>query len=179
MDGCPNDPAKTAPGVCGCAVPDTDTDSDGVVDCLDGCPDDPDKTDPGDCACGNSEDDEDGDSVTDCVDNCPSIPNSGQDDEDGNGVGDRCDGVLFIRGDANRDGSVSISDSIQILKHLFRSGQLSCVVAGDANDDDQVDISDTVRLLIVLFWDTDLVIPPPFPIPGLDDRTPGPLECDV
>jgi hypothetical protein len=31
-DGCPNDPAKTAPGACGCGVPDTDSDGDGVAD---------------------------------------------------------------------------------------------------------------------------------------------------
>ena len=73
---------------------------------------------------------------------------------------------------------MSISDPIQILNYLFRSGQLSCVVAGDANDDDQVDVSDAIRLLIALFRDTDLVIPPPFPIPGLDDLTPGSLRCD-
>ncbi|MFQ5424860.1 MAG: thrombospondin type 3 repeat-containing protein [Phycisphaerae bacterium] len=37
-DGCPNDPNKIAPGVCGCGTPDTDTDSDGVADCNDNCP---------------------------------------------------------------------------------------------------------------------------------------------
>ena len=46
-DGCPADPAKTDPGICGCGVADTDTDSDGTPDCLDGCPTDPAKIDPG------------------------------------------------------------------------------------------------------------------------------------
>ncbi|MDY6844826.1 MAG: CsgG/HfaB family protein, partial [Thermodesulfobacteriota bacterium] len=46
-DNCPSDPAKTDPGICGCGVADTDTDSDGVPDCNDGCPLDPAKTDPG------------------------------------------------------------------------------------------------------------------------------------
>ncbi len=36
-DGCPNDPLKVAPGICGCGVADTDTDLDGVADCLDNC----------------------------------------------------------------------------------------------------------------------------------------------
>lgn len=38
-DLCPDDP-KVAPGVCGCAVPDVDSDGDGVLDCNDECPDD-------------------------------------------------------------------------------------------------------------------------------------------
>ncbi|MBL9120312.1 MAG: hypothetical protein JNL80_10415 [Phycisphaerae bacterium] len=32
-DGCPTDPLKTAPGACGCGVPDTDSDGDGTPDC--------------------------------------------------------------------------------------------------------------------------------------------------
>ncbi len=33
-DGCPTDPAKIDPGVCGCGVADTDSDGDGILDCL-------------------------------------------------------------------------------------------------------------------------------------------------
>jgi hypothetical protein len=40
-DGCPNDPEKIAPGVCGCGVSDTDSDNDGTPDCNDDCPNDP------------------------------------------------------------------------------------------------------------------------------------------
>ena len=36
-DGCPTDPAKTAPGACGCGTPDTDSDGDTIADCLDNC----------------------------------------------------------------------------------------------------------------------------------------------
>ena len=38
-DGCPNDPAKTDPGVCGCGNIDTDVDNDGVCDDNDLCTD--------------------------------------------------------------------------------------------------------------------------------------------
>lgn len=51
-DNCPADPNKTEPGVCGCGVPDDDTDGDGVPDCLDLCPADGTKVAPGRCGCG-------------------------------------------------------------------------------------------------------------------------------
>jgi hypothetical protein len=50
-DSCPADPAKSSPGVCGCGVPDKDTDGDGVKDCLDECPKDPLRVTPGTCGC--------------------------------------------------------------------------------------------------------------------------------
>jgi hypothetical protein len=37
-DCCPEDPSKTAPGACGCGVPDTDSDADGLADCIDPAP---------------------------------------------------------------------------------------------------------------------------------------------
>ena len=38
LDGCPDDPDKIEPGVCGCGLPDAgDADSDGVLDCVDLC----------------------------------------------------------------------------------------------------------------------------------------------
>jgi hypothetical protein len=81
-DLCPNDPAKFAPGICGCGAADSDSDGDSVVDCLDGCPNDSQKTTPGECGCGVSEADFDGDDVPDCVD----------DDDDDDGVLDEDDG---------------------------------------------------------------------------------------
>ncbi|HMJ52941.1 MAG TPA: LamG-like jellyroll fold domain-containing protein [Polyangiaceae bacterium] len=51
VDKCPNDPAKTDPGACGCGVADTDTDVDGAADCIDGCPTDPKKKQVGLCGC--------------------------------------------------------------------------------------------------------------------------------
>jgi hypothetical protein len=38
--GCADDPNKDQPGQCGCGVPDTDTDGDGIADCVDNCPND-------------------------------------------------------------------------------------------------------------------------------------------
>ncbi|MFQ5428890.1 MAG: endonuclease/exonuclease/phosphatase family protein [Phycisphaerae bacterium] len=74
-DGCPNDPNKIAPGICGCGTPDTDTDGDGTPDCNDGCPNDPNKLAPGICGCGTPDTDTDGDGTPDCLDLCPTDPN--------------------------------------------------------------------------------------------------------
>jgi hypothetical protein len=96
-DNCPDDPNKTAPGVCGCGTPDVDTDGDGVMDCNDACPDDAQKTEPGDCGCGTPDVDTDGDAVMDCVDNCPDVANADQADTDGDGTGDACQGEVAPR----------------------------------------------------------------------------------
>ncbi len=68
---CANDPNKQSPGICGCGVPDTDSDGDGVANCVDQCPLDRTKVTPGTCGCGSSDADSDGDHVADCSDQCP------------------------------------------------------------------------------------------------------------
>ena len=70
-DDCPQDPAKTAPGVCGCGVSDLDSDADGMRDCQEECDQDPNKTAPGQCGCGLPDVDGDGDGTLDCRDECP------------------------------------------------------------------------------------------------------------
>jgi nitrous oxidase accessory protein NosD len=95
--GCPN------PSVCGCGIPETDGDGDGVPDCVDNCPaqmnpgqEDADEDGVGD-ACDNcagpnpSQADTDGDGVPDGCDNCPLEPNLDQADFDNDGIGDACD----------------------------------------------------------------------------------------
>ena len=50
-DLCSLDPAKTAPGQCGCGVADTDTDGDGTADCAEACSRDARNVRPGQCGC--------------------------------------------------------------------------------------------------------------------------------
>jgi PKD repeat protein len=67
-DLCPDDPAKTEPGICGCGVPDTDADGDGLVYCADNCPTvhNPAQTDTDGDGAGNAcDDDDDGDGMPD------------------------------------------------------------------------------------------------------------------
>jgi len=67
-DGCPNDPNKTEPGICGCGVSDIDSDQDGAVDCNESCPNDASKTSPGQCGCGIPDRDDDHDGTANCND---------------------------------------------------------------------------------------------------------------
>jgi hypothetical protein len=54
IDLCQDDPQKVEFGVCGCGVPDVDSDGDGVFDCEDRCPHDPTKIAPGHCGCADN-----------------------------------------------------------------------------------------------------------------------------
>jgi subtilisin-like proprotein convertase family protein len=81
----------------------------------------------------------------------------------------------FLRGDANRDGAVNISDAITILSYLFRQGEISCPKAADVDDGGSVNVKDVVGLL---FYTVGLGPPPPEPFPDAgEDLTPDPLPC--
>lgn len=119
-DQCPDDPDKTQPGECGCGVPDTDSDGDGIPDCIDGCPNDPDKTQPGVCGCDSPDTDSDGDGTPDCSDQCPDDPNKTQPGECGCGIPD--DGLCVIPPSAvayygfDGNGTDQIGDSTAIIQ---------------------------------------------------------------
>jgi hypothetical protein len=82
----------------------------------------------------------------------------------------------FIRGDANLDARLDISDPVAALVHLFAGGvALGCLDAADSNDDGAVDLSDALRTLGHLFLGEG-GLPPPFPERGLDP-TPDGLGC--
>ncbi len=70
-DLCSSDPAKSAPGDCGCEHPDINTDGDSKADCIDTCPSDPLKVASGTCGCFTADTNSDGDSAPDCIDACP------------------------------------------------------------------------------------------------------------
>ncbi len=75
----------------------------------------------------------------------------------------------FIRGEANGDGAIDLSDGINILAVLFLGeGELACFDAADATDDGQLDVSDGIRIFGYLFLGGE---PPaaPFPDPGFDE----------
>jgi hypothetical protein len=161
-DGCPDDPNKTEPGACGCGVPDTDSDGDGVPDCNDGCVDDPTFDTDGDGIGDLCDPDDDNDGVVDAADNCPLIANPDQADNELDGIGDLCDP------DDDNDGvSDDAPDNCQFTANPDQSDvdmdSLGDVCDGDVDGDlvdDEVDIC-------------------PFdPDPGQED-TDGDLEGDA
>jgi len=58
----------------------------------------------------------------------------------------------FLRGDANGDGVITITDAIYLLNYLFRDGPApDPMAAGDTNCDDSIIIGDAIYLLNYLF----------------------------
>lgn len=83
----------------------------------------------------------------------------------------------FLRGDANADGMVDLSDPVTILGSLFLGdGPLSCAAAADVNDSGAVDISDAVFALGFLFQGGQPV-PAPYPRCGPDPSPPS-VGCE-
>ena len=84
--------------------------------------------------------------------------------------------ISFVRGDANGDGSVDMSDAVSILDCQFAGrGCGGCLKASDVNGDHAVDISDATTLLNFLFRGAKRP-PAPYPRCGVE-RTPGELAC--
>lgn len=84
-------------------------------------------------------------------------------------------GSAFIRGDANGDWTVDISDALATLFYLFHGRALRCADAADFDDNGAVGLTDAILGLDYLFRD-GAQPPPPFPEIGLDP-TPDGLEC--
>ncbi|TAJ09276.1 MAG: hypothetical protein EPO68_15390, partial [Planctomycetota bacterium] len=133
-DGCPTDPNKIAPGICGCGVADTDTDGDGTADCNDGCPTDPNKIAPGICGCGVADTDTDGDGTADCDDGCPTDPNKIAPGVCGCGVADT---------DTDGDGALDCNDGCPTDPTKIDPGICGCGIADtDTDGDGTADCSD-------------------------------------
>ncbi len=73
-------------------------------------------------------------------------------DADGDGILDACE-VAFLRGDANTDAGVDISDAVFVLLYLFADtlDDPSCLAACDADESGTVNITDAFRILANLF----------------------------
>ena len=91
----------------------------------------------------------------------------------GTGIGSE---PVFLRGDANGDGTVQLADVVFLTNYLFASGEEpSCLKAADANDDGVVSLADIVTLLDHLFGGSARIARP-FPAPGTDPTLDA-LDC--
>ena len=86
------------------------------------------------------------------------------------------DVTVFIRGDANGDSAVDISDALTSLHFLYIGDRRPfCFDAADATDDGLLDVSDPIRTLDFLFLG-GAPLPPPTGTPG-KDPTPDGMTC--
>lgn len=85
----------------------------------------------------------------------------------------------FLRGDANDDGNIDLSDAIKILLCKFVGEPCpECRDAMDANDDGRDDVSDAITILTFLFRGGNA---PPTPGPeicGLDPTPDDLPDCE-
>ncbi len=91
--------------------------------------------------------------------------------------------VFLMRGDANDDVAVDVSDAIALLNHLFLAeSPPNCEKSGDANDDGAIDISDPVFVLVQQFV-AGLPAPSPYGFCGgdvtIDELTCEASSCDA
>jgi Ca2+-binding EF-hand superfamily protein len=84
----------------------------------------------------------------------------------------------FIRGDANRDDTVNITDAVGLAGHLFLGlAAPACGDAADADDDGSLALTDVIVILQGLFQPGSAGISAPFPDAG-EDATTDSLSCD-
>ena len=135
-DRCPNDPNKTAPGVCGCGISDrlivwnddaltqgNPTSECPLPDDTNLCPFDPDKQSPGICGCGVPDTDTDGDTVPDCNDRCADDPHK-WDNPGACGCGVE-DSVINLM-DSDKDGTIDCLDECPLNPYKIIPGPTGC-----------------------------------------------------
>jgi len=70
-------------------------------------------------------------------------------------------GPKFVRGDANSDGSINITDGVFVLNFLFIGGpEPRCTDAADSDDNGTLNITDGVAILNWLFLSGRTPLPP-------------------
>ena len=88
---------------------------------------------------------------------------------------------LFVRGDADANGSIQITDGVVVLGGLFLGRTIPCRKAADTDDDGYLCLTDAIRIFVYLFQSGE-VPPPPGPSAAqyaADDCHMDPTEDDL
>ena len=125
--------------------------------------------------CGNGLDD-DGNGLVDCADpRCGDLPECAEPP-----------GERFVRGDANSDGSINLTDGVIPLLYLFSGGAApGCMDAADANDTGNIEITDAIIIFSWLFTGGAAPAPPSPASPGYraeecdNDATDDGIGCEL
>lgn len=84
---------------------------------------------------------------------------------------------FFLRGDADANGAVELTDAVAILSYLFTGGPApGCLDAADATDDGALNLTDAIFTLNFLFKSERYPLPP-YPEPGMDPTGDAFPEC--
>jgi hypothetical protein len=83
----------------------------------------------------------------------------------------------FVRGDADANGEINLTDGIYILNSLFLGGESpTCQDAADTDDSGEINITDGIYILNYLFIGGE---EPPLPSPDCGtDPTEDSLDCE-
>jgi hypothetical protein len=73
----------------------------------------------------------------------------------------------FIRGDANGDLVIDISDGVKVLRHLYAGVTIDCQDALDVDDNETLNVTDAIRILNYVVQNGPAPSPP-FPTAGTD-----------
>ena len=97
-------------------------------------------------------------------------------DRDGDGILDGiCTPVAFVRGDANIDRRIDLSDGVFILRYLFLSRQEPrCLQAADTDANGTIQMADAVLLFQSLFLGATVLASP---FPGCESDPDSVLTC--
>ena len=85
---------------------------------------------------------------------------------------------LFVRGDLDFSGTLSVIDAIGLLNYLVGDVSLGCLDSADVNDDGNIALDDALRLLNAIF-DLGPLPPAPFPMPGVDPTDDDAFDCEA
>ena len=136
------------------------------------------------------------DALVDMVADLALLPDGIDDDRDGRADCDDTDcseaancqepaGPTFVRGDANSDGSINLTDGVIPLLFLFSGGGAPvCLDAADANDSGAIEITDAIIIFSWLFTGGDVPAEPSPTAPGYsaadcgEDLTEDGIDCE-